>query len=141
MKRRNEIIKEIGDSLTDAINVLTDSFSQDYCEESGSRSYECSATIKYECGGKEYVVGAWAEWPHFGAPSLEVEISGGIGKAGRWKYYDSLQEAIVVYLYANISMPDLLGSLLEQLRDSEEDEWERHGFRDEADYVRWRYGR
>ena len=81
----------------------------------------------------------WACWPHIGDSSLEVEISGGKGKAGRWKYYDSLEQAVLEYLNVNITMSDLLSSLLEQLQDSIEDEWESHGFRDAADYYHWRY--
>ena len=81
----------------------------------------------------------WACWPHIGDSSLEVEISGGKGKAGRWKYYDSLEQAVLDYLYANISMSDLLSNLLEQLQDCYEDEWESHGFRDAQDYYSWRY--
>ena len=84
---RNEIITDIGERLTDAIYELNDSFEWDYCEESGSRSHSCTACIKYEYGGKEYDVQVWACWPHVGDSSLEVEISGGKGKAGRWKYY------------------------------------------------------
>ena len=82
----------------------------------------------------------WACWPHVGDSSLEVEISGGKGKAGRWKYYDSLEQAVLEYLNANLSMSDLLSNLLEQLRDDTEDEWESHGFRDAQDYYSWRYG-
>ena len=119
---RNEIITDIGERLTDAIYELNDSFEWDFCEESGSRSHSCTACIKYEYGGKEYDVQVWACWPHIG------------------KYYDSLEQAVVEYLNANLSMSDLLSSLLEQLRDSTEDEWESHGFRDAADYYHWRYG-
>ena len=82
----------------------------------------------------------WASWPHIGENTLEVEISGGKGKAGRWKYYDSLEQAVVEYLNAHISMSDLLSNLLEQIRDATDDEWERHGFSCAADYYSWRYG-
>ena len=92
--KRNEIITDIGERLTDAIYELNDSFEWDYCEESGSRSHSCTACIKYEYGGKEYDVQVWACWPHIGENTLEVEISGGKGKAGRWKYYDSLEQAL-----------------------------------------------
>ena len=138
--KRNDIITDIGERLTDAIYELNDSFEWDYCEESGSRSHSCTACIKYEYGGKEYDVQVWASWPHIGDSSLEVEISGGKGKAGRWKYYDSLEQAVLEYLNANLSMNDLLSNLLEQLQDCYEDEWESHGFSSAADYYSWRYG-
>ena len=137
---RKELIADIGERLTDAIYELNDSFEWDYCEESGSRSHSCTACIKYEYGGKEYDVQVWACWPHIGEDTLEVEISGGKGKAGRWKYYDSLEQAVLEYLNENISMSDLLSNLLEQLQDCYEDEWESHGFRDAQDYYHWRYG-
>jgi hypothetical protein len=112
----------------------------DYSDESDSTNASHTACIKYEYGGKEYDVQVWACWPHIGDSSLEVEISGGKGKAGRWKYYDSLEQAVLEYLNANLSMSDLLSNLLEQLRDDTEDEWESHGFRDAQDYYSWRYG-
>ena len=137
---RNEIITDIGERLTDAIYELNDSFEWDYDDDRDSRSNSCTACIKYVYGGKKYDVQVWASWPHIGENTLYVEISGGKGKAGRWKYYDSLEQAVLEYLYANISMSDLLSNLLEQIRDASEDEWERHGFRDAADYYSWRYG-
>ena len=137
---RNEIITDIGERLTDALYELNDSFEWDYDDDRDSRSNSCSACIKYEYGGKKYDVQVWASWPHIGDSSLEVEISGGKGKAGRWKYYDSLEQAVVEYLNENLSMSDLLSNLLEQIRDATEDEWESHGFRDAADYYSWRYG-
>ena len=69
-----------------------------------------------------------------------MEISGVKRKAGRWKYYDSLEQAVLEYLNANLTMSDLLSNLLEQLQDCYEDEWESHGFRDAQDYYSWRYG-
>ncbi len=83
---RKELITDIGERLTDAIYELNDSFEWDYDDDRGSRSHSCTACIKYEYGGKEYDVQVWACWPHIGDSSLEVEISGGKGKAGRWKF-------------------------------------------------------
>ena len=137
---RNEIITDIGESLIDELYILTDSFQLDYSDESDSTNASHTACIKYEYGGKEYDVQVWASWPHVGDSSLEVEITGGKGKAGRWKYYDSLEQAVLEYLNENLSMSDLLSNLLEQIRDYTENEWERHGFRDAADYYSWRYG-
>ena len=138
--KRNEIINDIGEQLIAAIYELNDSFEWDYDDDRDSRSNSCTACIKYVYGGKKYDVQVWASWPHIGENTLYVEIIGGKGKAGRWKYYDSLEQAVLEYLYANISMSDLLSNLLEQIRDASEDEWERHGFRDAADYYSWRYG-
>ena len=138
--KRNEIINDIGEQLIAAIYELNDSFEWDYDDDRDSRSNSCTACIKYVYGGKKYDVQVWASWPHIGENTLYVEISGGKGKAGRWKYYDSLEQAVLEYLYANISMSDLLSNLLEQIRDASEDEWERHGFRDAQDYYSWRYG-
>ena len=138
--KRNEIINDIGEQLIAAIYELNDSFEWDYDDDRDSRSNSCTACIKYVYGGKKYDVQVWASWPHIGENTLYVEISGGKGKAGRWKYYDSLEQAVLEYLYANISMSDLLSNLLEQIRDATDDEWERHGFRDAADYYSWRYG-
>ena len=138
--KRNDIITDIGERLTDAIYELNDSFEYDFCEESGSRSHSCTACIKYEYGGKEYDVQVWASWSHTGDTSLEVEITGGKGKAGRWKYYDSLEQAIVEYLKTNLLMSDLLIELLNQLREDSYDYWDDHGFRDAQDYYSWRYG-
>ena len=137
---RNDIITDIGECLIDELYILTDSFQLDYSDESDSTDASHTACIKYEYGGKEYDVQVWACWPHIGEDTLEVEISGGKGKAGRWKYYDSLEQAVLEYLNANLSMSDLLSNLLEQLRDATDDEWERHGFRDAQDYYSWRYG-
>ena len=138
--KRNEIINDIGEQLIAAIYELNDSFEWDYGDDRDSRSNSCTACIKYVYGGKKYDVQVWANWPHIGENTLYVEISGGKGKAGRWKYYDSLEQAVLEYLYANISMSDLLSNLLEQIRDATDDEWERHGFRDAQDYYSWRYG-
>ena len=136
---RKELITDIGERLTDAIYELNDSFEWDYDDDRDSRSNSCTACIKYKYGGKEYHVQVWASWPHNGENTLEVDITGGKGKAGRWKYYDSLEQAVLEYLYAHITMSDLLSNLLEQIRDATDDEWERHGFRDAADYYSWRY--
>ena len=132
--KRNEIITDIGERLTDAIYELNDSFEWDYDDDRDSRSNSCTACIKYVYGGKKYDVQVWANWPHIGDSSLEVEISGGKGKAGRWKYYDSLEQAVLEYLNENLSMSDLLSNLLEQIRDATEDEC------DAQDYYSWRYG-
>ena len=137
---RNEIITDIGERLTDAIYELNDSFEWDYCDESDSTDASHTACIKYKYGGKEYDVQVWACWPHIGEDTLEVEISGGKGKAGRWKYYDNLEQAIVEYLKTNLLMSDLLIELLNQLREDSYDYWDDHGFRDAADYYSWRYG-
>lgn len=139
--KRNEIIADIGKQLIDDLYKLNDTFERDFCDESGTRSYSFRTRITYEYGGKEYEVQVWADWPHVGENTLEVEITGGCGKNGHWKYYDSLQQAIVAYLRTNLSMNELLSSLLEQMRDNTYDEWDDHGFRDEADYNNWRYGR
>jgi len=138
--KRNEIITDIGERLTEAIYELNDSFEWDYDDDSDSRSNSCNACIKYEYGGKKYYVHVWASWPHIGENTLEVEITGGKGKAGRWKYYDSLEQAVLEYLYTHISMSDLLSNLLEQIRDYSENEWERNGFSSAADYYSWLYG-
>ena len=138
--KRNEIITDIGESLTDALYELNDSFEWDYDDDRDSRSNSCSACIKYKYGGKKYDVQVWASWPHIGENSLLVEITGGKGKAGRWKYYDSLEQAVLEYLNEHISMSDLLSNLLEQIRDYTENEWDRHGFSSAADYYSWRYG-
>lgn len=37
-------------------------------------------------------------------------------------------------------LDDYKDAVLEKARDDNEDEWESHGFRDEADYLHWRYG-
>ena len=66
--------------------------------------------------------------------------AGRTSETHRWKYYDSLEQAVLEYLNENISMSDLLSNLLEQLQDCYEDEWESHGFRDAQDYYSWRYG-
>ena len=138
--KRNDIITDIGECLTDALYELNDSFEWDYDDDRDSRRHSCTACIKYEYGDKKYDVQVWANWPHIGENTLEVEISGGKGKAGRWKYYDSLEQAVVEYLNAHITMSDLLSSLLEQLREDAYDEWDDHGFRDAQDYYHWRYG-
>ena len=137
---RNDIITDIGECLIDELYILTDSFQLDYSDESDSTNASHTACIKYEYGGKEYDVQVWASWSHTGDTSLEVEITGGKGKAGRWKYYDSLEQAIVEYLKTNLLMSDLLIELLNQLREDSYDYWDDHGFRDAADYYHWRYG-
>lgn len=44
------------------------------------------------------------------------------------------------WLEEHLQRDDVLDELKRQIEYATEDEWEAHGFRDEADYLRYRYG-
>ena len=44
------------------------------------------------------------------------------------------------YLDEYLDTQELLDAMIEDIRESYEDEWQSHGFRDAADYYSWRYG-
>ena len=55
--------------------------------------------------------------------------------------YENLEEAVNGYVKHTLDLRDLHASAVDHYGSNYMDEWQAHGFRDEADYNRWRYGR
>lgn len=51
-----------------------------------------------------------------------------------------LEDAVNKKVEEKLDCDELLDVILDKARDDSMDEWQSHGFRDEADYYHWRYG-
>lgn len=127
----NKVIENIGKKVLDFIYDLENN---DYGFEGGCYEPEngisegASVTIhgSIKIGGHEVTVGVWTD-----DKTVEVLFEN--------DDYENLEKAVNDYVAGEIDYNELVGLAEEDMRESYMDEWQRNGFRDEADYNRYRY--
>lgn len=129
MSRRQDIIKELGELCLDAFCQLEDC---EYEFEDGVlKTASCHSLLQF---GKTEVNVNYCHSSQ--KDSVEVEIYRDEGSI----ILDNLAAAVQIYCNENIDFQRILNLFYEQASEDYEDEWQRNGFRDAADYYRWRYG-
>lgn len=138
--KRDLIIKGIGDAIIEKLYELDDNYT--YEADEYGREADCkTGCFDFEFGNGGCEVEAWVTWPYNKAASVDVTLYGVEGHAeDTYKDLSNIEKAVEGYLDENLDTYELLGAMLEDIREANEDEWQSHGFRDAADYYSWRYG-
>lgn len=129
--RKETIIKEIFDKLEDALREQ-DEFNFEQDGEFGGIDAGISASIEYKNATIQCIVSHNAhnkDW-------MDVIIE----PYNERHSLTNLEEAVNDYFEKNFNMKALLDVMEDKVIENEEDEWTSHGFRNEADYLHWRYG-
>ena len=127
--RGKNIIKELGELCLDALYQLEDcdyEFDDGYLETAS-----CGSHLQF--GSAEVNV---SYWYGSGKESVEVEIYKDEGSV----FLNNLADAVEKYCNENLDAQLIRDYFFEQAEEDNEDEWQRNGFRDAADYYHWRYG-
>lgn len=140
--KRDLIIANIGKAIEEALYDFDDNYSYDYDCEFGGFEADCrTGSFEFKFGTGKCEVEATVTWPYHKSPSIEVNLYGYEGKAEKaFKSLSNIEKAVQDYLDEYLDTQELLDAMIEDIRESYEDEWQSHGFRDAADYYSWRYG-
>lgn len=139
MSKREEIVKEIGDHIIDSLNEEKDYFIE--YDEGYLDNAHVSISFYYQYGNAGCDVEASVFWSSHSKYTIECLLYGGEGKKEKvYKSLSCIEEAVNTYVSDNLDVDCLLDCIEEDYRDFCSDEWNDHGFRDEADYLHWRYG-
>lgn len=139
MEKAKKLIKSIGDAIINEFDALDNEFNYEY-DEDGLNNASYIVSFGYEYGDTVCDIDAGVYWGSNREADVEVMLYANDGKFGKQKKLDRLEEAVQDYVNANLDTDAMLEAMEEQLRDASMDEWERHGFRDAADYYHYRYG-
>lgn len=139
---RFKLIASLGEAIIEKLYELDDNYTYEADGEFGGFEASCSAyCFDFEYGSGHCEVEATVTWPYGKKASLEVLLYGSEGHVeNTYKDLSNLEEAVTGYLQEHLDTGELLDAMLDKMRGNEEDEWESHGFRDERDYLTWRYG-
>lgn len=129
MRRRDEIIKEIGDLVINNLEHYDD-YDCDWDEDGLTRASINTSFVYESC---EIECNVW--WDSHGCAETELLIY----PEGK-KCLELLEKAVQQYVDEHLDADGILDSIEEDIRYSNADEWESHGFRDAQDYYNWRYG-
>ena len=129
--KREEIIKEIFDKIEDAL-YEQDDFEIERDGEFGGIDASINVTVDYKTCQVQCDISYNAHREDW----LELIIYPNNDKHD----LTNLEEAVNDYFAKHFDMRSLLDAMEEKVIEAEEDEWTSHGFRDEADYLRWRFG-
>lgn len=138
--KRDQVISAIGDKIIEKLYELDDNYSYE-ADEFGSEADCRTGCFQFEYGNGMCEVEASVTWPYNKAASLEVLIYGTEGHVeNAFKDLSNIEKAVTEYLDEHLDDSALMDAMLDDLREANEDEWQRNGFRDAADYYSWRYG-
>jgi hypothetical protein len=140
--KRDLLIACLGDAIIERLYELDDNYTYEADCEFGGFEASCSCyCFTFEWGNGECEAEATVTWPYGKEATLEVILYGGEGKVkNAYKDLSNLEKAVTEYVDENLDTGELLDAMLDDLREAYEDEWQSHGFRDERDYLTWRYG-
>lgn len=135
--KRDLIIANIGEAITEKLFELDDNYT--YEADEFGREADCHAyasEFKYGTGVCE--VEATVTWPYNKSASIEVLI---YGKKGHVEDKDlsNIEKAVSDYLNEHLDTGELFDAILDDLRQANEDEYQRNGFASASDYYHWRY--
>lgn len=139
--KRDLLIACLGDAIKERLYELDDNYTYDADYEFGGFEASCSCyCFTFEWGNGACEAEATVTWPYRGKASVEVIVYGNEGRAeGSFKDLSCIESAVEGYLSEYLDTDELLEAMRDKMRGDSEDEWQRHGFRDEADYYSWRY--
>ena len=140
MSNREELIKSIGDKIVDELfKKVNDEYSIEY-DEYGFDCASINAQFGYEYGNGYCDVSCYVSWKSKSSADVECSLDGCEGKKEKcYKKLDRLNDAVQVYVDEHLDTDELLEVIEDDHREACADEWECHGFRNEADYINWRY--
>lgn len=141
MNKRETLIKTIGDKLIDGLYELDDNYTYEADGEFGGREADCESSAYIEFGNGACDAECTVVWPYNKCASIEVILHGTEGiHEKRYKNIDNINDAVQEYIEKNLDVDVLLDAMLDDLRESSMDEYQRNGFASERDYLQWRYG-
>ena len=127
-------VKSIGDLVIDKL-FNQDDFEIENDPEFGGTDASIGISFIYKgCNGECQV------WYHAHSKT-EVECLLYSNNERHENSLENLEQAVNDYIGKNLCTYELLDAMRDKARENDLDEWESHGFRDEADYIHWRYGR
>lgn len=129
MKRTFDTIKKIGDLAIDSLFAFDDydidGDEYGLYDVSVRTSFDLDNGCNVEC---DYSY-------HGGSHNVEIRLN----PSNDSHYLVRLEEAVNEYVGMHLDMDDLKERICDQAKEDCEDEWQRNGFRDAADYYHWRY--
>lgn len=140
MSKKEELVKAIGEKLIDELFELKNEYKYE-ADEYGFDSASYGVFIYYEYGNSGCDVECNVIWKSRGSADIECLVYGSEGiHEKRYKKLDCIEKAVQEYVENNLDCECLLDAIEDDIREANMDEWERHGFRDAADYYHYRYG-
>lgn len=136
MKREivKKTIEAIGTAIKDAIEEQDDYEYEPGCQDAdGSYPQEASISVDITFSNAEIYCGV--SWR---GCTGRIECS--IYPSNNKHSLENIEKAVNEWLKKNLDTDALLDGILDSVEDAYEDEWTSHGFRDEADYINYRYG-
>ncbi len=132
MRRIDEVVKKIADKVSEALFEAQGDYDVEMDEgeiESASVYADFNfGTCEVEC---DYYYGR-------GKDETYVEVM--LYPAGENHSLERLELAVNEKVNEQFDFDKMFNGIEKSVQDSNEDEWQLHGFRDEADYLRYRYG-
>ena len=136
-KKAEELVKAIGEEIIEKLNKLEDDFDYEY-DEDGLYKASYGVSLTYNYGNSCCDIECSVDCKMY---EVECCIYGNEGiHKDRYKNLECLEYAVNDYLEKNLDISNLRILMEEKVRESYEDEWESHGFRNAADYYSYRYG-
>lgn len=131
--RACELVKNLGEAVTEHLFDIDDDYEYE-ADEYGfySASIKCSFYFEYGNSGCDVFCSVlWGSDVH-----IECELEGSEGIHEKvYKSLERIEQCVNKYLDENLDTDELLDAIRENYVDSFYDEWNEHGFRDEADYL------
>lgn len=116
--KRDKIIAEIGNCLTDEIYDMGRGFEFYFDSKYGFKTVVLKATIDLDFGFTNYLIYAIVRIVPAGKTLITVRIMGDKSiRRGEWKRYDSIEHAVEKYLEKEISGKDLRNTLCWKMMD------------------------
>lgn len=130
MKKATKLIESIGEIIVENIMNLDEAY--ELVNDGDYKGRRCSTSFVYDCGNVAIDV------------ECVVNVDDRYDKAIQCficdKNVPTFENALTEYVKSKIDIDTLSDIISDYCSTADYDEWNEHGFRDEQDYIHWKYG-